>query len=199
MSELFFKIKDGDWFFPIPIHFGLNSSDRTRKIAEQYGIKKPLIVSDKNLVRLPFAEKIISQFKGDTSALSIFSDFTANPRDIEVLSGLQIFKETETDGIIAIGGGSSLDLAKAIALTRHTAPADFWDNDISSFSISNNINTKFPPVICIPTTTGTGAEVDPGAVITKTKTKEKCILFNQNFKVKAAILDPTCAVSLPKN
>ena len=72
MSELFFKIKDGDWFFPIPIHFGLNSSDRTRKIAEQYGIKKPLIVSDKNLVRLPFAEKIFLNLK-ETRQLYLYS------------------------------------------------------------------------------------------------------------------------------
>ena len=198
MPELFYEIQYGDWVFPIPIHFGLNSSDATQKISEQYGIKKPLIVCDKNLVSLPFVKKIISQFKGDRATLSIFSDFSANPKDTEVLSGLQIFKETERDGLIAIGGGSSLDLAKAMALSRHVSLKEFWKNDILSLSISDNINIEFPPVICIPTTTGTGAEVDPGAVITKTKTKEKLILFNQSFKIKAAILDPTCAVSLPK-
>ena len=83
-----------------------------------------MIVCDKNLLRLTFAEKIISQFEVDHSTLSIFSDFSANPKE-EVLLGLQIFKENDRDGIIAIGGGSSLDLAKAIALSRHASPKDF--------------------------------------------------------------------------
>ena len=123
----------------------------------------------------------------------------ANPKEEEVLSGIQIFKETESDGIIAIGGGSSLDLAKAIALSRHASPSDFWENDILNSSTSRNTNIRFlPPVVCVPTTTGTGAEVDPGAVITKTGTNEKRILFNNNFKVMAAILDPQCAVSLSR-
>ena len=198
MYESFCQIQDGDWLFPIPIHFGLNSSDRTRKIAEKYHIKKPLIVCDKNLLRLTFAKKIISQFEVDHSTLSIFSDFSANPKEEEVLLGLEIFKENDRDGIIAIGGGSSLDLAKAIALSRHASPKEFWDNDIYNFSISKKTNIEFPPVICVPTTAGTGAEVDPGAVITKTSTQEKRILFHHRFKVKAAILDPKCSVSLPK-
>ena len=192
------EIQDAFWVFPIPTHFGLNSTDRTRTIAQQYRIKNPLIVCDKNLVRLSFAEKIIYQFEVDRSNLPIFIDFSANPKEEEVLSGLQIFKETESDGIIAIGGGSSLDLAKAIALSRHASPSDFWENDILNSSTSRNTNIEFPPVVCVPTTTGTGAEVDPGAVITKTGTNEKRILFNNNFKVMAAILDPQCAVSLSR-
>ncbi len=198
MSNLPREIQDAFWVLPIPIHFGLNSTDKTRTIAQQYRIKNPLIVCDKNLVRLSFAEKIISQFKVDQSTLSIFTDFSANPKEEEVLTGLQIFKETERDGIIAIGGGSSLDLAKAIALSRHTSPKDFWENDIFNFSTSRKTTIEFPPVVCVPTTTGTGAEVDHGAVITKTGSNEKRILFNNNFKVKAAILDPQCAVSLSK-
>ena len=129
----------------------------------------------------------------------IFSEFSPNPSDVECLLGCQMFKKENCDGVIAIGGGSSLDAGKAIALSTFRDPKRFWDLDMSNDLVPINNPEKFPPLICVPTTAGTGAEVEPGAIVTKIQTKQKLVLFHPLFSPSAAILDPELILSLPKN
>ena len=187
------------WNFPIPIHYGPGRIKQISAITKSFSIKRPLIVSDREISKLKFVKKIVSDLNNHNVNLSIFSDFSPNPTDIECQLGCQMFRRENCDGVIAVGGGSSLDAGKAIALSAYRDPRNFWDLDMNNDPSLRNSSEKFSQLICVPTTAGTGAEVEPGAIITKTETKEKLVLFHPLYSPSAAILDPELILSLPKN
>ena len=187
------------WNFPIPIYYGPGQIKQLSTIIKSFSIKRPLIVSDSGTSKLRFVMKITEDLTTNKINAPIFSEFSPNPSDVECLLGCQMFKKENCDGVIAIGGGSSLDAGKAIALSTFRDPKRFWDLDMSNDLVPINNPEKFPPLICVPTTAGTGAEVEPGAIVTKIQTKQKLVLFHPLFSPSAAILDPKLILSLPKN
>lgn len=187
------------WNFPIPIYYGPGQIKQLSTIIKSFSIKRPLIVSDSGTSKLRFVMKITEDLTTNKINAPIFSEFSPNPSDVECLLGCQMFKKENCDGVIAIGGGSSLDAGKAIALSTFRDPKRFWDLDMSNDLVPINNPEKFPPLICVPTTAGTGAEVEPGAIVTKIQTKQKLVLFHPLFSPSAAILDPELILSLPKN
>jgi len=187
------------WTFPMPIHYGPGKIEQLSNIAKSFGISRPLIVSDSETSKLGFIKQIIKNLKDDNLNSFLFSEFSPNPTDIECLLGCDIFNNKSCDGVIAIGGGSSLDAGKAIALSAYREPNTFWAFDMNNDQASEIDFDNFIPLICVPTTAGTGAEVEPGAIITNTNTHEKLVLFHPLYSPKAAILDPELVLSLPKN
>ena len=187
------------WTFPTPIHYGPGKIEQLSNIAKSFGISRPLIVSDSETSKLGFIKQIIKNLKDDNLNSFLFSEFSPNPTDIECLLGCDIFNNKSCDGVIAIGGGSSLDAGKAIALSAYREPNTFWAFDMNNDQASEIDFDNFIPLICVPTTAGTGAEVEPGAIITNTNTHEKLVLFHPLYSPKAAILDPELVLSLPKN
>ena len=187
------------WTFPMPIHYGPGKIKQLSSIAKSFGISRPLIVSDSETSKLGFIKQIIKNLKDDNLNSFLFSEFSPNPTDIECLLGCDIFNNKSCDGVIAIGGGSSLDAGKAIALSAYREPNTFWAFDMNNDQASEIDFDNFIPLICVPTTAGTGAEVEPGAIITNTNTHEKLVLFHPLYSPKAAILDPELILSLPKN
>ena len=187
------------WTFPMPIHYGPGKIEQLSNIAKSFGISRPLIVSDSETSKLGFIKQIIKNLKDDNLNSFLFSEFSPNPTDIECLLGCDIFNNKSCDGVIAIGGGSSLDAGKAIALSAYREPNTFWAFDMNNDQASEIYFDNFIPLICVPTTAGTGAEVEPGAIITNTNTREKLVLFHPLYSPKAAILDPELVLSLPKN
>ena len=187
------------WTFPMPIHYGPGKIEQLSSIAKSFGISRPLIVSDSETSKLGFIKQIIKNLKDDNLNSFLFSEFSPNPTDIECLLGCDIFNNKSCDGVIAIGGGSSLDAGKAIALSAYREPNTFWAFDMNNDQASEIYFDNFIPLICVPTTAGTGAEVEPGAIITNTNTHEKLVLFHPLYSPKAAILDPELVLSLPKN
>ena len=187
------------WTFPMPIHYGPGKIEQLSNIAKSFGISRPLIISDSETSKLGFIKQIIKNLKDDNLNSFLFSEFSPNPTDIECLLGCDIFNNKSCDGVIAIGGGSSLDAGKAIALSAYREPNTFWAFDMNNDQASEIDFDNFIPLICVPTTAGTGAEVEPGAIITNTNTHEKLVLFHPLYSPKAAILDPELVLSLPKN
>ena len=187
------------WNFPIPIHYGPGRIKQVSAITKSFGVKRPLLVLDSGVSKLKFVKKIVKDLDNNSINVSIFSDFSPNPTDIECQFGCQMFRRKNCDGVIAVGGGSSLDIGKAIALSAYRAPKNFWDLDITNDPLLRSSLKKFPQLICVPTTAGTGAEVESGAIITQTETKEKLVLFHPLYSPSAAILDPELILSLPKN
>jgi alcohol dehydrogenase class IV len=187
------------WNFPIPIHYGPGSINKVPSIAKKVGIKRPLIVSDSETAKLNFVNSAIIMLMSEDLTCFLFSDFSPNPTDKESLLGCEIFIREGCDGIIAIGGGSSLDIGKAIALSAYRSPDRFWDFDMLNEVQANKKFDRFAPLICVPTTTGTGAEVEPGAMITHTMSNEKKAFYHPEYWPLAAVLDPELALTLPKN
>ena len=158
-------------------------------------IKKPLFVTDKDLVGLDFVKNIIKIIEKEFKNLNIFSNFSGNPNGENVDEGVKEFKKNNCDGVIAFGGGSGLDVGKAIAfMSGQTRP--IWDfEDIGDYWKRAN-NDNIAPIIAVPTTAGTGSETGRASAIINNETGVKKIIFHPKFLPSIVILDPVLTLDL---
>ena len=127
----------------------------------------------------------------------LLSDVNPNPTDHDVRVGRDFFRAGSYDGVIAIGGGSGMNAAKAlslVALNEH----NLWGFDYDKEPPSSFGPEDFPPLVCIPTTAGTGAETGSTAMVTDTDRGVKVCVWHPAQKPLVAILDPELSVGLPK-
>jgi alcohol dehydrogenase class IV len=192
-------LDSGTWGFPIPIHYGPGSSRHLGRIARENGMIRPLIVSDSETAKLPFLNMITDLLKSDGLEPQMYSSFSPNPTDVECIAGGEIFRTEKCDSVIAIGGGSSMDTGKAIALSALGSHEDIWVFDGFAEPMSIKDAGPFAPLICVPTTSGTGAEVEPAAMVTNTTTHEKRGFLHPSYRPLAAVLDPELTIGLPPN
>ena len=184
-----------NWNYPTTVWVG---QDRVRDLVEaciNLNIKKPLFVTDKDLINLSFIIQIISEIKVKFKELRIFSNFSGNPIGENVDEGVNEFKINNCDGVIAIGGGSAIDVGKAIAfMSGQNRP--IWDfEDIGDYWKRADIK-KISPIIAIPTTAGTGSETGRASAIINKKTGIKKIIFHPKILPSIVILDPNLTVDL---
>ena len=184
-----------NWNYPTTVWVG---QDRVRDLVEaciNLNIKKPLFVTDKDLINLPFIIQIISEIKIKFKELRIFSNFSGNPIGENVDEGVNEFKINNCDGVIAIGGGSAIDVGKAIAfMSGQNRP--IWDfEDIGDYWKRADTK-KISPIIAIPTTAGTGSETGRASAIINKKTGIKKIIFHPKILPSIVILDPNLTVDL---
>jgi len=187
-----------NWTFPVPIRYGPGRIKELSEICKNKGIKKPLVVTDNGSKNLKFIENILNDLEDHQLKPGLFSNISPNPRDTEILEGKLNFNNGNYDGIIAIGGGSGMDGGKSISLVANN------DYDILDFEWEKkppkiNKDNKFPPLICIPTTAGTGAETESSAMVTDTKLFVKWCIAHPKQKPIEVILDPELTLELPKN
>ena len=184
-----------NWNYPTTIWVGKDRIKDLQIACENLKIKKPLFVSDKDLIELSFIKKIINDLEKNFNELNIFSNFAGNPIGENVEEGVEEFKNNNCDGVIAIGGGSALDVGKAIAfMSAQTLP--IWDfEDIGDYWKKAN-NDNIAPIIAIPTTAGTGSETGRASAIINRKTGVKKIIFHPKFLPSIVILDPVLTIDL---
>ena len=140
-------------------------------------------------------KNVISEIKKNFNNLSIFSNFSGNPSGDNVNDGVKIFNENKCDGVIAFGGGSGLDVGKAIAFMSGQERS-IWDfEDIGDYWKRAN-NEKIAPIIAVPTTAGTGSETGRASAIINKETGVKKIIFHPKFLPSIVILDPCLTVDL---
>ena len=115
-----------NWNFPNIIWSGENRINDLSLACVELNIKKPLFVTDKDLINLKMVKNVINELKNNLNDIKIFSDFSGNPIGENVVDGVKIFNEFKCDGVIALGGGSGLDVGKAIAfMSGQSRP--IWD------------------------------------------------------------------------
>ena len=184
-----------NWNYPTNVWVGKNRIDDLPDACENLKINKPLFVTDKDLIELPFIKNIISNLKKKFSQFSIFSNFSGNPVGENIEEGVEVFKKSNSDGVIAVGGGSALDVGKAIAfMFGQTRP--IWDfEDIGDYWKRANVD-NIAPIIAIPTTAGTGSETGRASAIINKETGVKKIIFHPKFLPSIVILDPVLTVDL---
>ena len=184
-----------NWNYPTTVWVGENRIKDLVDGCINLQISKPLFVTDKDLVNLPFIIKIISETKKKLKELNVFSNFSGNPIGENVEEGVDVFKNKSCDGIIAIGGGSALDVGKAIAfMSCQSRP--IWDfEDIGDYWKRAN-NDKIAPIIAVPTTAGTGSETGRASAIINKKNGVKKIIFHPKFLPSIVILDPVLTIDL---
>ena len=191
-------LKKQDWTFPIPIAYGPDRFSEIGKLCTENEIKNPLIVTDKGSKNLPFISFLREHLKNFGIASNVFSGFSPNPRDTEVLSGKSVFNAGLHDSVIAIGGGSAMDGGKSICLTANNN-INLWAFEWEETPAVIDPDEFFPKLITIPTTAGTGAETESTAMITHSKRGMKFCICHPQLKPALALLDPKLTVSLPRD
>lgn len=158
------------------------------------GMKRPLLVTDQGVLQSGLVERVIHAI-GSNAKPSIFADTPANPTESACRAALEQFREQACDGLIALGGGSAMDLAKAVALW-----ASHGGDSLKPYMMVEGgvqrINANIHPVIAMPTTAGTGSEVGRGAVIVLDDGR-KLALVSPHLIPKLALCDPELTLDLP--
>ena len=187
-----------DWGFPVPIAYGPGRFSEIGNYCSENEITNPLIVTDSGSVDLPFIDNLVEILKKSKINSGIYSKISPNPRDDEIASGKKLFNDNNHDAIIAIGGGSAMDGGKSICLTANNEIELFdfeWEKTPQVIGPDN----KFPKLITIPTTAGTGAETESTAMVTDTKQGIKLCIMHPDLKPSLALLDPELTLGLPSN
>ena len=158
-----------NWNYPTSIWFGMNRVKDIESACNNLNIKKPLIVTDPGILKTNIISKVN---KSLTNEAAVYSDVQGNPTGSNVMNGVKVFHSGKHDGVIAVGGGSGMDVGKGIAfMADQTRP--LWDfEDIGDYWTRAD-SSKIYPIIAIPTTAGTGSETGRAGVFTKEDTHEK--------------------------
>ena len=184
-----------NWNYPTSVWVGENRVKDLHIACNNLNINNPLFVTDKDLICLQFVKDVLSDLNNYFKELTTFSDFSGNPIGENVDEGVKIYKKNKCDGVIAFGGGSGLDVGKAIAfMSAQTRP--IWDfEDIGDYWKRANEN-NISPIIAVPTTAGTGSETGRASAIINKKTGIKKIIFHPKFLPSIVILDPCLTIDL---
>ena len=190
------EIVNANWNYPTPIWFGLDRSSEIVKALFELSIKKPLIVTDPNFSKNENFLQIIHLLKRKKIEFSVFSNIKGNPTGRNVSDGVEHFISNKNDGVVAIGGGSSLDAGKAIAFMTKQKQNLWYFEDVGD-NWTKAETDQLPKVIAIPTTAGTGSETGRSSLILDERDMTKKIIFHPSFLPDLVILDPKLTLSLP--
>ncbi len=170
--------------------------EKARMLAGRYaknlGARHSLVVTGPEVSRAGWVEDVTQSLEDEGTRYTIFSGVSPNPRDHEVMNGAKVFAESGCDSIVAVGGGSPIDCAKGIGVVFSNG------KDILEFEGVDNIAIPPPPLICVPTTAGTGADVSQFAIINDTKRKVKIAIISKKIVPDIALVDPEPLTTLPK-
>ena len=185
-----------NWNYPTSLWVGQNRVKDLSNACQNLKIKKPLFVTDKDLAGSSMVKNILSELEDNLNEINIFSNFSGNPIGENVEEGVIEFKKFKCDGVIAFGGGSGLDVGKAIAFMSGQK-RKIWDfEDIGDYWKRAD-EKNIAPIIAIPTTAGTGSETGRASAIINKDTGIKKIIFHPKFLPSIVILDPALTVDLP--
>ena len=181
--------------FPTRIVFGRAAIRRLPACLEENGVRHPLLVTDPGVRAAPAFDMVVAALRDAGVPHEIFDRVHANPIEEDVVEARHLYRSTGCDGVIGLGGGSAIDVAKAtVVMARHEgALADFE----AQAGGMDRLTGPYDPIIAIPTTAGTGSEVGRSSVITSHKLGRKIIIFSPWLMPRRAILDPELTVSLP--
>ena len=185
-----------NWNFPVPIAYGPGRVAEIGQKCLALGVRNPLIVTDRGSRELLFISRLVDLLSEAGLTSAVFSGISPNPVDSEISFGRTAFLIGNHDAIIAIGGGSAMDGAKAICLTANN-DIDLWDFEFEQASPVISNKNRFPTLITIPTTAGTGAETESTAMVTHTEKAMKFCVWHSDLKPSLALLDPELTVGLP--
>jgi alcohol dehydrogenase class IV len=181
--------------FPTTIRFGAGAIKELPAHLNGVQMKRPLLVTDPTVAGLPFFQEIKDSLVDAGLSIEVFCSLHKNPVKSDVLRGGEVFKGTDRDSIVGIGGGAAMDVARAIALhVNH--PRDLFDYD-DLVGGDKYVTEEVPYFITVPTTSGTGSEVGRSAIISEDDTHRKRILFSPKLLAKIVFADPLLTMDLP--
>jgi len=185
-----------NWSYPTTVRFGPGRIAELANACRGAGIRAPLFVTDPGLATLPIVANALSGLEEAGLSTVLFSEIQANPVAANVDAGVKLYREGHHDGVVAFGGGSALDTAKAIAFMSGQSRA-IWDFEDREDWWTRADPAGIAPVIAVPTTAGTGSEMGRASVITNEETHTKKVIFHPKMLPVEVISDPELTVGLP--
>lgn len=176
---------------PRIMQVGKNARSHLPEILNSLGAKRPLIITDKMMVSLGYIDQIQNLLKAENIESDYFDETIPEPTSASIEAGVNHVKTHQYDAIIAVGGGSPIDSAKAISILSK------FGGEIRDYKFPRQVNEIGLPIIAIPTTAGTGSECTRFTIITDDKTSEKMLCAGLGFLPIAAIIDYELTMSLP--
>ena len=185
-----------NWNYPTTIKVGAGRIAELPSHCHVLGMKNPLLITDPGLASLPMVQQAVASCQSVGLGCTVFSKIKGNPTEQNVADGVSAYRAGKHDGVIAFGGGSALDAAKALALmVGQSRP--LWDfEDVGDNYLRVNV-ASMAPVVAVPTTAGTGSEVGRASVITDDQAHVKRIIFHPDMLPAVVILDPELTAGLP--
>ena len=178
---------------PRTIITGSGASEQVGEESKKLGFKKALLVTDQNLVKLGIVEKVAQSLRGSGVSFAVFDGVYTEPIAEFVQEGIKAYRENGCDFLLAVGGGSPMDTAKAIAVMVTNS------GSIEDYKGLGKIPQKGSPVIAVPTTAGTGSEVTPFTIITDTRRDVKMLIGSPFITPEVAIVDPSLTLTMPRD
>jgi alcohol dehydrogenase class IV len=187
---------NSQWNYPTAVRFGAGRIAELPAACRELGMQRPLFVTDPQVAQLPTAQDCIRTLTAAGLACETHADIQPNPVEANVTAGVNVYRTGKCDGVIAFGGGSALDVGKAVALmVGQTRP--LWDFEDREDWWQRVDAARMARVIAVPTTAGTGSEVGRAAVITDVRDHVKRIIFHPRMMPALVILDPALTIGLP--
>ncbi len=186
------------WSYPTRVVFGVGAASETGNEAKRIGAAKALIVTDKGVVAAGLLSPIEEALRKAGVVAATFAGVDPNPIEKNVHDGVRAFREAGADIVIAVGGGSPLDVGKIIRLKArpgvHERPLVDYDDATGGDAF---VTANVPPMLALPTTAGTGSEVGRSGVVTLEANRRKTVIFSPHLMPTAALLDPALSLSMP--
>jgi alcohol dehydrogenase len=176
---------------PTRILFGIGTAQQAGAEAVRLGVSHALVVTDGGLVQTEIPGLVTKALDAAGVRWTLFGDVEPNPSIETVMKGVGVYARQGCDGLIAVGGGSPMDAAKAIGFVATNG------GDIRDYFGADKIKKPLPPLVAIPTTCGTGSEVTQFAVVTDTEKRVKMGIGSPHNIPKVAIVDPSLLAKLP--
>ena len=185
-----------NWNYPTTMWVGQDRIKDLSVACKNLDINKPLLVTDKGLAGSDIIQNSLSNLKQNSFEVILYSNVVGNPTGTNVNQGVEIYRKNNCDGVIAFGGGSGLDVGKAVAfMSGQDLP--IWDFEDVGDNWTKAKSNSIAPIIAVPTTAGTGSETGRASVILNEDTGVKKIIFHPKFLPSIVILDPLLTISLP--
>lgn len=184
-------MKSFEFQLPTRIVFGFGASDGVGEEAKAFQPTRTLVVTDEGVARAGILERVTDRLRAEDVQYDVFSDVSPNPRDVEVEAGVELAREHDCDVLVAVGGGSVIDCAKAIGTLLSNG------GRVQDYEGLGKLTRPIPPLIAVPTTHGTGSEVTFWYVISDEKAKRKIDGGSPLMAARVALVDPELTLSLP--
>ena len=176
---------------PRILQIGEHASQKLPEVLISLACQRPLIVTDKMMVQLGYVGRLLKLLTAANISADVFADTEPEPTSASIQAGVQMVSDGDYDCVVAIGGGSPIDSAKAIAMLGK------YGGEMRDYKVPCVVDAPGLPIIAIPTTAGTGSEATRFTIITDEKTDEKMLCMGQGFMPVAGLVDYTLTLSVP--
>jgi len=172
--------------------FGTNARFLAGRYVRNLGARKVLVVTDRGILEAGWVSDVIGSLEDEGIAYSVFPDVTPNPRSHEVTAGAERYRTERCEAILAVGGGSPTDCAKGIGIVSANG------GDILEYEGADKVSFPLPPLVCVPTTSGSSADVSQFAIITDVPRKVKIAIVSKMVVPDVALIDPVTTTSMDR-